>query len=995
MLLILSYLSKLRKMWPITLQWGLLLGVVAASARQNILQVPNSYQSYDHGLFKPAEDLSILSETEFTTLSHPAFPRYGVRIKKSTFCDETVKSYTGYIDIEARHLFFYFFESRNDPDKDDVIFWTNGGPGCSSSLGLFMELGPCRVLDANGTKFHPESWNSNANIFFVDQPIGVGFSYAEYGETVGTTEEAAKDIASFVSIFFEHFTKFKGRAFHMAGESYGGRYIPVFASEVYDQNARLVEAGLTPINLASIMIGNGITDFFSMIPSYFDMACTPVSVPPILDISTCVRMKQALPRCQKWMKESCVDQFDSMSCGAAMSFCDAEIGAPFFNSKKNPYDISKDCEGEISDTLCYPVTKHISSYLDRPSVRKLLGVSDSLNTTKFTSCSNNVGRDFAFNMDEFHPTQYHVAALLERGIKALIYVGRNDWICNHVGNEKWTSQLEWSGGAAFSTQALREWNVGGKKAGMTRSANGLTFATIDGAGHMVPYDKPKESLELINRWLSGQELTLQWSCVLGIITTSAQQTFLELPSRHNSFDQCPFNPIEDLSVLSETEFTTLGHPAFPSYGVRIKKSSFCDATVKSYTGYIDIEARHLFFYFFESRSDPDKDDVIFWINGGPGCSSSMGLFMELGPCRILDANGTKFHPESWNSNANIFFLDQPVGVGFSYADYGESVSTTEQASKDIAAFVAIFFEHFSKFKGRAFHMAGESYAGRYLPVFAADIYDQNARLVEAGLTPVNLTSIMIGNGLTDFFTMMASYFEMACTPMAVAPILDINTCVRMKQALPRCKAWTQSFCIDQFDSMMCDAAMGFCSSEMWDPVFASGINPYDISQECDGGVDDTLCYPAIEHISNYLDRSSVRKALGVSDTLNSTKFSACSKEVEHAFFSGMDQYHPTSNHVAALLERKVKVLIFVGKNDWVCNYLGNERWTMDLDWSGGEEFSGKPLREWSVDGKKAGMTRSAQGLTFAIIEGSGHMVPYDKPEESLEMVNRWLSGKEL
>lgn len=129
------------------------------------------------------------------------------------------------------------------------------GPGCSSSLGLFMELGPCRVLDANGTKFHPESWNSNANIFFVDQPIGVGFSYAEYGETVGTTEEAAKDIASFVAIFFENFSKFKGRAFHMAGESYGGRYIPVFASEVYDQNERLVEAGMTPINLQSVMIG--------------------------------------------------------------------------------------------------------------------------------------------------------------------------------------------------------------------------------------------------------------------------------------------------------------------------------------------------------------------------------------------------------------------------------------------------------------------------------------------------------------------------------------------------------------------------------------------------------------------------------------------------------------------------------------------------------------------------------------------------------------------
>lgn len=118
-----------------------------------------------------------------------------------------------------------------------------------------MELGPCRILDGNGTKYHPESWNSKANIFFIDQPIGVGFSYAEYGETVGTTEEAAKDIAAFVAIFFENFSKFKGRAFHMAGESYGGRYIPVFAAEVYDQNVALVEMGLTPINLKSVMIG--------------------------------------------------------------------------------------------------------------------------------------------------------------------------------------------------------------------------------------------------------------------------------------------------------------------------------------------------------------------------------------------------------------------------------------------------------------------------------------------------------------------------------------------------------------------------------------------------------------------------------------------------------------------------------------------------------------------------------------------------------------------
>ena len=62
---------------------------------------------------------------------------------------------------------------------------TLSGPGCSSSIGLFMELGPCQIRDANGTKFNPHAWNSKANLFFVDQPVGVGFSYAEYGESVG------------------------------------------------------------------------------------------------------------------------------------------------------------------------------------------------------------------------------------------------------------------------------------------------------------------------------------------------------------------------------------------------------------------------------------------------------------------------------------------------------------------------------------------------------------------------------------------------------------------------------------------------------------------------------------------------------------------------------------------------------------------------------------------------------------------------------------------
>ncbi|KAJ7499907.1 serine carboxypeptidase [Mycena latifolia] len=450
--------------------------------------------------FTPIGTLEMLSDTSFTALSHPEFPQYGVRIKKSRFCDETVSAYTGYIDIQVRHIFFYFFESRSDPDKDDVIFWTNGGPGGSSALGLFMELGPCRVVNATeGTVFNPDSWNSKANIFFVDQPIGVGFSYAEYGETVSTTEEAAKDIAAFVAIFFAHFNKFQGRGFHLAGESYAGRYLPVFAAAIYDQNPSLVKAGLPLVNLTSVIIGNGLTDWATLSPSWYEIQCTPASHAPIQDIQTCVQMKARISRCKKWTKESCQDQFDLINCNAATEFCWASFMVPFEATGLNLYDLTKKCEDAH---LCYEETNEIAEYLNQTSVQDVLGVD----IAAYRLSSEAVGKRFWGSGDVMKGAKEYVGALLEHGVRVLIYAGTYDVVCNWIGNEAWTLALEWSGQAEFSALPLREWTVAGKRAGKTRAAQGLTFATVDAAGHMVPFDKPKESLEMVNRWIAGQPL---------------------------------------------------------------------------------------------------------------------------------------------------------------------------------------------------------------------------------------------------------------------------------------------------------------------------------------------------------------------------------------------------------------------------------------------------------------------------------------------------------
>jgi len=85
-------------------------------------------------------------------------------------------------------------------------------------------------------------------------------------------------------------------------------------------------------------------------------------------------------------------------------------------------------------------------------------------------------------------------------VKALIYVDTYDWICNWVGNGRWTLALEWSGKNGFVNQALRSWNIDGKKVGSVRNSG-----PVDGAGHMVPYDKPVQALEIARRWLDGVE----------------------------------------------------------------------------------------------------------------------------------------------------------------------------------------------------------------------------------------------------------------------------------------------------------------------------------------------------------------------------------------------------------------------------------------------------------------------------------------------------------
>ncbi|RLN96929.1 hypothetical protein BBJ28_00027003, partial [Nothophytophthora sp. Chile5] len=166
-------------------------------------------------------------------------------------------------------------------------------------------------------------------------------------------------------------------------------------------------------------------------------------------------------------------------------------------------------------------------------------------------------------------------------------------------------------------------------------------------------------------------------------------------------------------------------------------------TFKHYAGHLELDAKEkLFYWYAESQSDPSKDPIVLWLNGGPGCSSLGGFFTENGPFVVRDDLSVKVNRYSWNRKVNMVWLESPAGVGFS-----DNVQAADYYNDDTVAtktyeFLSRFFDKFEELKGRDFYVTGESYAGMYIP-YLVD------RLVDAPLEGVNLKGFAIGNPFTD------------------------------------------------------------------------------------------------------------------------------------------------------------------------------------------------------------------------------------------------------
>lgn len=200
--------------------------------------------------------------------------------------------WTGTIDVsENSRLFFWFFNSRNDPGKDPILLFMNGGPGSSSMLGLFQELGACR-LDEHGESTVPNewAWNNNASVIFLDQPAGTGFSSLSKDAIVPTNpHETAPDFQQFLNIFFSDV--FPDRAhlpIHIAAESYGGHYGPVYVKYILDSRKfKSMEAFRG--NISSLILVNAAVNDGGAAIGMYELLCSDYRG-QILNDTSCAHM---------------------------------------------------------------------------------------------------------------------------------------------------------------------------------------------------------------------------------------------------------------------------------------------------------------------------------------------------------------------------------------------------------------------------------------------------------------------------------------------------------------------------------------------------------------------------------------------------------------------------------------------------------------------------------------------------------------------------------
>ncbi|KAL8139209.1 hypothetical protein V2J09_005210 [Rumex salicifolius] len=417
------------------------------------------------------------------------------------------QQFSGYVNVNHRKqktLFYYFVEAEVDPASKPLVLWLNGGPGCSSlGVGAFSENGPFRPKGQFLVK-NEYSWNKEANMLYLETPVGVGFSYAN--DTTAYNEVSdlvtARDNLIFLQRWFDKFPQYKERALFISGESYAGHYIPQLAKLMvqFNQKEKL-------FNLKGVALGNPVlefaTDFNSRAEYFWSHGLISDSTYNMFT-SMCNYSRyvgeyyrgSVSPICSKVMsqvnKETSrfVDKYD-----VTLDVCIASV---LSQSK-----IIRPQE-ENSEKIDVCVEDETVNYLNRQDVQKALNAR-LVNVPTWQVCSSPSVLDYKL-LDVEIPTIHILGSLVKHGIPVIVYSGDQDSAIPLTGSRTLVHQLAKKIGFK-TTSSYRVWFAGQQVGGWTQVyGNILSFATIRGASHEAPFSQPERSLVLFRSFLEGRPL---------------------------------------------------------------------------------------------------------------------------------------------------------------------------------------------------------------------------------------------------------------------------------------------------------------------------------------------------------------------------------------------------------------------------------------------------------------------------------------------------------
>ncbi|XP_065846356.1 uncharacterized protein [Oscarella lobularis] len=373
----------------------------------------------------------------------------------------------------------------------------------------------------------------------------------------------------------------------------------------------------------------------------------------------------------------------------------------------------------------------------------------------------------------------------------------------------------------------------------------------------------------------------------------------------------------------------------------------------------------------KSRANPERDPLILWLTGGPGCASDLALLAENGPFLMNETTKELYYNEfGWNSFANLLYIDQPLGTGFSYLTNQKKYVTNEsEVAADLLYFMAQFYSRYPQYANADLYIIGESYAGHYIPATAALMLKTDSQFSK------NLKGIAIGNGWVDPLRQYYSYGSFAYSQ----GLLSEEQYAAANASFFPCKEFIEKRNL-HFAFTVCQGVLERIKVAA-DFNLKRRINIYDLRKSCPK---PPLCYN-FDAIHEFLNRQDVQTALGVKKVWN-----GCSPLVHLNMLN--DWIFSFHDDVAAALNAGVRVVVYSGKYDLVCNYFGGSNWVSNMNWRGQTNYNKALVKKWFVNGTEAGEAQSADGLTFLAVNDAGHMVPMDQRQNALDIVNRLLNN---